>query len=64
MECAGGGGARLPPDWFSTVHVVSLTGGFMALAGFEPGSPDPKSNVISTTPPRRDIWVVLEVFFV
>ena len=56
---------RLPPDIVTTnVYVVSLTGGFMALTGFELGSPDSEFDTLSTRPPRRDSYGVLEVPFV
>ena len=46
---------QLPPDIVTTnVYAVSLTGGFMALTRFEPGSPDSEFDTLSTRPPRRD----------
>ena len=43
-----------PTSVTTNVYVASLTGGFTALVGFEPGSPDPEFDTLSTRPPRRD----------
>ena len=54
---------EFPLDFIPTVYVVSLTGGFMARTGFEPGFADPKSDALTTRPPWRDGYGALVVPF-